>query len=499
MADSAKLRLIITKLEGKLKPMHNEIESLKERLELATLDKELAEEQVAVAQGELAELKEQLTIAEKQLEESQSSDEIIERLTAKNLELSARITQLSQQVADLELLKDLGDELEETHLQRERELNEHILQLETQVSAAVIKLRAAERQTADLQRALAAPSEPTETAAASSASVDVLRLEQELQTAKLDLQHTKLDLRACRLDLQAAKSDPYAVLALETGNKAFFKLKFLAAAHSEIEIAVQKLFDGYKYQEITIECAESAANDLAQRPWPPIDRFWPQALTYLRDLGATVPDRPEMSSLAAALDDPQLKVEIAPEMAAPSKPLATPASPRATAEDDEMRIKIKLLEAKVGKARDLAAHVARLESQLTDNTRETARLKAEIYAQQQEIQGKTRRIEELSERPVSLDALTSSTRISVLNATVEYLMKGRQALTSFSPLEFEPRRFSALAGHPAIRELIAVAGDFRVREINPRKWRPNSEKPGWVASEQARALARVGALARPSS
>lgn len=481
MAD-AKLRQIIAKLEGKLKPMHDEIDSLRERLELASLDKELAEEQVAVLQAELSSVRQELQQALQQLEDSKASEEIIEQLTAKNLDLSAKVSMLSQQVADLEVLKELSDELEESHLLKERELNAVITHLESQIKTATSKLKAAELQAADLKLALAKP-------APENQHVDIEGLQRQLDVARLDLKHTKLDLYACKLDLQAAQSDIYTALASRTQARVFFKLKFLASADPTLENKVLEWFDQLKYQNMTAERIKTQAIDLAARPWPNLEVYWPQALVYLRDMGGPkFEGTPELSSLAGALEDPVNARLIAVRVEEPQEPK----EPEERLQD-EMRIKIHLLEAKVSKARELAGHVSRLEQQVSEQSVETARLKETIDDQSRELAIKIAEINKLNDRPVSLDAVTFRAKLSVLNETINHLMTTPSTL-DLPSLDYKPNVRSKLCGHPAIRKL--VGADFEVKKIEPFKWRPHSEKPGWAAAEQARTLAEINSLSK---
>lgn len=478
MAD-AKLRQIVAKLEGKLKPMHDEISSLKERLELVTLDKELAEEHVAVLQAELASVTQQLQQARQQLEDSKASEEIIEQLTAKNLDFSAKINKLSQQVADLELLRDLNDELEESHLQKEKELNAVVTHLESQINIVTNKLKAAELQTADLKLALAKPAPETQ-------PVDISGLQQQLEVANLNLQHTRLDLQACKLDLQAAQSDVYTTLASATQSPVFFKLKLLASADPSLDATVLDWFDQFKHQNLTGERLRARAVDMASRPWPDLEVYWPQALTYLTDMkGPEFKGKPELTSLAKAIEDPpNARLEAVPEESA--VPVVEPVQ-------DEMQIKIQLLEAKVSRARELAGHVSRLEEVVSDQSIEMARLKATIDEQARELTAKIAEINKLNDRPVSLDAVTFRAKLDTLNETINHLMAAPSTL-HLPSLDYTPHIRSKLCGHPAIRKLMSA--DFEVKTIEPFKWRPHTEKPGWAAGEQARVLAEINSLVK---
>ena len=68
-----------------------------------------------ILQDEVSELKEQL-------DTFLGGEEMIEQLTERNLDLGEKVTVLETTVQDLETLRDLNEELEESHLETEKQL-----------------------------------------------------------------------------------------------------------------------------------------------------------------------------------------------------------------------------------------------------------------------------------------------------------------------------------------------------------------------------------------
>ena len=51
---------------------------------------------------------------------------MLEQLTERNLQMGERIEEMRRTIEDLEALKELNDELEEGHVETEKQLNEEI-------------------------------------------------------------------------------------------------------------------------------------------------------------------------------------------------------------------------------------------------------------------------------------------------------------------------------------------------------------------------------------
>ena len=78
-------------------------------------------------------VKEQLNNAETQiddlkqrLDDSLGAEDLVEQLTEKNLTLNEKLEEMRGVVEDLEALKELADELEENHMETEKQLQAEI-------------------------------------------------------------------------------------------------------------------------------------------------------------------------------------------------------------------------------------------------------------------------------------------------------------------------------------------------------------------------------------
>lgn len=131
-AHNGVLRVQINRLEEALIKLKSdnemqvaEISRLRNELRVAEsvlVDFEKVKASFARAQDTIAELR-------LQLDSSMGSEAVIEELTERNLDLTERNQQLNVAVEELRLLKELSDELEESHNLRERELQDEVADL----------------------------------------------------------------------------------------------------------------------------------------------------------------------------------------------------------------------------------------------------------------------------------------------------------------------------------------------------------------------------------
>jgi dynactin 1 len=126
------------------------IQSLEREVATLTVYKAKAEElepQFEAAQEALQTLKEQL-------DDALEAEDMVIQLTEKNLALGEKLEELRAANEDLEALKDLGDELEENHVETERQLQEAIMAGEAQVREQQGKLDEAAETLADYERTI---------------------------------------------------------------------------------------------------------------------------------------------------------------------------------------------------------------------------------------------------------------------------------------------------------------------------------------------------------
>ncbi|CAH3122952.1 unnamed protein product [Pocillopora meandrina] len=110
-------------------------------------EREKLSEALQEAETALAELKEQVDTA-------LGAEEMVETLTDKNLSLEEEIVTLRENVADLEALRDLNEELEENHLQTEHDLREELEMNNNKVREMERKLEAAQESIGDHQQTI---------------------------------------------------------------------------------------------------------------------------------------------------------------------------------------------------------------------------------------------------------------------------------------------------------------------------------------------------------
>lgn len=248
LREKKKLETIVAKLESKLRPMSDEVKQLRaeltktsnehahdkvkleqheDALEMATLDREMAEEKLEIAKREMEEIRlecsvpteldgadeaavqrnaqleaalvslrdystsqeaslteqikslqskltdyslcqSQLESSEKRLAETQStlhelraqlddvmvSETLIDSLTEKNLALTETVEKLQATVAELEELKELNDELEAGHLATQKQLNQEIAYLESELNHAEKRTNDAHNRQQNLEQSI---------------------------------------------------------------------------------------------------------------------------------------------------------------------------------------------------------------------------------------------------------------------------------------------------------------------------------------------------------
>lgn len=86
-----------------------------------------------------------------QLDDAMGTEDLVEQLTEKNLNLTEKMEELRATVDDLEALKELADELEENHMETEKQLQAEIDHRDMLLREQVERLRANEETIADYE------------------------------------------------------------------------------------------------------------------------------------------------------------------------------------------------------------------------------------------------------------------------------------------------------------------------------------------------------------
>lgn len=114
----------------RLRDLTNETDS-EQRRKISDLDKELAslsdiQSSYESVCARLADSEVQVEDLKEQLDNALGAEELLEDLTERNLNLGEKIDEMAAIIEDLEALKDLNDELEETHVETEKQLQEEV-------------------------------------------------------------------------------------------------------------------------------------------------------------------------------------------------------------------------------------------------------------------------------------------------------------------------------------------------------------------------------------
>ncbi|KAJ5679206.1 hypothetical protein N7462_007450 [Penicillium macrosclerotiorum] len=114
-----RLRDMTQQQEADLKSQIKELEEDLEEYSAVKSDYEAAKERLLVAETNVDDLKQQL-------ETALGAEEMIEELADKNMRYQEEINELKAAIEDLESLKEISDELEYTHIETEKQLQEEI-------------------------------------------------------------------------------------------------------------------------------------------------------------------------------------------------------------------------------------------------------------------------------------------------------------------------------------------------------------------------------------
>ncbi|KAI9594342.1 hypothetical protein BDF19DRAFT_130733 [Syncephalis fuscata] len=142
-----RLREVTTEQEAELKRKIASQERDIAVLEDAKKHSEKMRETLLKAEGQVEDLKQQL-------DDALGAEELVEQLTEKNLNLSERIEELEIAVEDLEALKELNDELEENHVETEKQLQEEIDHKNAVIREQLKRSDAAEETMADYEHTI---------------------------------------------------------------------------------------------------------------------------------------------------------------------------------------------------------------------------------------------------------------------------------------------------------------------------------------------------------
>ncbi|ORX62149.1 hypothetical protein DM01DRAFT_1379982 [Hesseltinella vesiculosa] len=156
------------------------------------------------------------------LDDALGAEEMVEQLAEKNLSLTEKIDEMHGTIDDLEALKDLADELEENHLETEKQLQAEIDHRDMLLREQMERLRSTEETTADyestiqqfrelvlhlqsdLEKLRQRESQQNQGQHLSSQSQAMMSLNLQLQSTVIKAQAKTIDLELRRLDAMQA-------------------------------------------------------------------------------------------------------------------------------------------------------------------------------------------------------------------------------------------------------------------------------------------------------
>ncbi|KAJ1657605.1 hypothetical protein IWQ61_003019 [Dispira simplex] len=211
----------------RLRDVTSEQESDLQR-KVKSLEKELT--QLQSLQSQNKELKAQLDQMENHVEELKSrlddslaAEDLVEQLTVRNLDLTEKVDEMKVTIEDLEALKELNDEMEENHMETEKQLNAELEFKDTLLREMQKKLESSDETMADYENTIQQfrqlvqnlqqdlnqlrsreAEQQTEARELTSQSQAMLSLNMQLQSTVMKAQAKTIDLELRKLDAQQA-------------------------------------------------------------------------------------------------------------------------------------------------------------------------------------------------------------------------------------------------------------------------------------------------------
>ncbi|KAG9306594.1 hypothetical protein G9A89_004791 [Geosiphon pyriformis] len=191
---------------------------------IKSLEKELSSLQDIQVQHD--QLKNHMKVAESQIDDLKTrlddvlnADDMLEQLTEKNLAMGDKLEEMRMTIEDLEALKELNDELEESHIENEKQLQTEIDHKDSLIREYLKRIESADETNADYENTI---SQFRELVANLQSDLDQTRQKEESQYSEsknlssqsqtmLDLtfklQSTVMKAQAKQIDLELRKLD----------------------------------------------------------------------------------------------------------------------------------------------------------------------------------------------------------------------------------------------------------------------------------------------------
>ncbi|ORZ03356.1 dynein associated protein-domain-containing protein [Syncephalastrum racemosum] len=211
-----RLRDATTEHEAELNRRIKSLEKDNYELEDFKIQYEKVKEELDSADLQIEDLKQRL-------DDAMGAEDLVDQLTEKNLSLTEKIEELRAAVEDLEALKELADELEDNHMETEKQLQAEIDHRDMLLREQLERLRSSEETNADYEATIQQfrelvmnlqndleqlrhkeESQKTERQSLSSQSQAMMSLNMQLQSTVMKAQAKAIDLELRKLEAAQA-------------------------------------------------------------------------------------------------------------------------------------------------------------------------------------------------------------------------------------------------------------------------------------------------------
>ncbi|KAJ1920802.1 hypothetical protein H4219_001038 [Mycoemilia scoparia] len=181
------------------------------------------QDQISLLKGKLDASDNQIEDLKQRLDEALGAEEMIEELSERNLNLSEQIEKMNAQIDELEALREVNDEMEENHIETEKQLQTEIEYKDIVIKDQSQKIESLEESLADYQNTIAQFRElvsnlqadiqklqrkekdhETEAETLSSQSQAMMSLNMQLQASALKTKAKTIDLELRKLEASQA-------------------------------------------------------------------------------------------------------------------------------------------------------------------------------------------------------------------------------------------------------------------------------------------------------
>jgi dynactin 1 len=211
------------RLRDVAKVREDELSSRIKDLEKETYELEEVKGQYDKTRGRLDDAEYTIEELKQRLDDALGAEDLVEQLTEKNLALTEKMDEMRMVIDDLEALKELADELEENHMETEKQLQAEIDHRDMLLREQMERLRSCEETNADYEATIQQfrelvttlqndleqlrhkeVSQQSEKRTLSSQSQAMMSLNMQLQSTVMKAQAKSIDLELRKLDAAQA-------------------------------------------------------------------------------------------------------------------------------------------------------------------------------------------------------------------------------------------------------------------------------------------------------